>query len=128
MTTPAAASGPASEAPVAPAAAKPEIDIEHRFSMNDGLGAPIAHVEVHHRNGALFLTNVWVHPDHRRQGHARRLIATALRMFARSTLYLNVNGYTNRPLSDDRLTQFYASFGFELIPGAPGMMCRKPAK
>ena len=57
-----------------------QIAVSHRFDVCDGKGDSIAHVVVHERAGALWLSDLWVHPDHRRRGIARLLITLAERL------------------------------------------------
>lgn len=91
----------------------------------DAKDETIAHVKTYRRHGVRWLTDVWVDPDHRKQGLATRLIREALAAHAGEDLYLTVHGYTNQPLSDDQLAVWYGRFGFQPA-GAPGVM-RRPA-
>ncbi|HEU4327449.1 MAG TPA: GNAT family N-acetyltransferase [Roseiflexaceae bacterium] len=103
------------------------IRFQRRFFQTDGHGQEIATAVVHRRHGVQFLTDVWVHPDHRRGGLGSELVKAALAECGGEDLYLTVSGFTNQPLTDEQLAQWYARFGFELVgPAAPGMM-RRPA-
>lgn len=86
----------------------------------------IAHVKTYFRHGVHWMTDVWVDPEHRRQGLATRLIREALAAHAGEAIYLTVHGYTNQPLSDEQLAAWYSRFGFEPA-GAPGVMVRPAA-
>lgn len=95
------------------------------FYVVNGKDETIAHVKTYARHGVRWLTDVWVDPEHRRQGLATKLIREALAAHAGEVLYLNVHGYTNQPMSDAQLTRWYGFFGFQLA-GAPGVMVRYP--
>ena len=97
--------------------------ITTRLQLDDAKGEPIAHVTVSHRSGVLWLTDVWTHSEHRKQGYARQLITQALGMFADQSWYLEVYPYTDQPLDFERLTQFYQDLGFTATD-VPGVMKR----
>ena len=94
------------------------------FHVVDAKSETIAHVKTYARHGVRWLTDVWVDPEHRCQGLATRLIHEALAALAGEGIYLDVHGYTNRPLSDAQLARWYGTFGFVAVVGAPGMMVR----
>lgn len=98
------------------------------FHVVDAKSETIGHVKTYRRHGVLFLTDVWVDPEHRCQGLATRLIHEALAAHVGEAIYLDVHGYTNRPLSDEQLAAWYSTFGFTTIAGAPGMLVRPAAQ
>lgn len=110
--------------PPAPPRIRPDqVAVSHRFDVCDGKGDSIAHVVVHERAGSLWLSDLWVHPEHRRRGIARLLMTQAVGAFADKHLWLNVSPYTDRAASPSDLASFYASFGFAAAP-VPGVMTR----
>lgn len=104
-----------------------QIAVSHRFDVCDGKGDSIAHVVAHERAGALWLSDLWVHPDHRRRGIARLLMTQAVGAFADKQLWLNVSPYTDRAASPEALASFYANFGFVAHGEVPGVMSRGPS-
>jgi GNAT superfamily N-acetyltransferase len=101
----------------------PAIETTYRYAMNDAKGDVIAHVEVCDRDGYLWLTNVWVHADHRKEGRAVALTTRAVEQWQHRDLYLVVQPYTDQPLRAERLTRFYRTFGFRPTE-VPGVMLR----
>jgi GNAT superfamily N-acetyltransferase len=99
------------------------IEITHRYAMQDGNGEVIAHVEVADRAGIRWLTNLWTHLDHRRQGYANALIETAMGEWQDRDLYLAVQPYTDQALDPGALALFYRSYGF-VATSVPGIMLR----
>jgi ribosomal protein S18 acetylase RimI-like enzyme len=97
------------------------------FHVVDAKSETIGHVKTYARHGVRWLTDVWVDPEHRCQGLATRLIREALAAHVGEAIYLDVHGYTNRPLSDEQLTAWYSTFGFGVVAGAPGMLVRPAA-
>jgi GNAT superfamily N-acetyltransferase len=77
-----------------------------------------------HMNGVLWLTNLWVHHEHRRKGYARRIIMAAIGLYGDQDLWIKVHPYTNRPMDEHVLSRFYETFGFEYTD-APGVMWRR---
>lgn len=125
---------PAQAAPAAAPASEhqPEhdeyvVDDHHAFYIDDAEGDHIAQLHVFRRHGVRWVSNLWVHHEHRRRGHAKRLLSAALATYGADDLYLQVLGYAGRPLADHQLAFFYAQYGFESVPEAPGMMRRPGA-
>lgn len=85
----------------------------------------IGHVKTYSRHGVTWLTDVWVDPEHRRRTMARQIMERALAAHVGEEIYLTVHGYTNQPLSDDQLIEWYGKFGF-VSTGVPGVL-RRPA-
>ncbi len=110
-----------------PATPLPEhtIKVHQFFYVVNAKDETIAHVKTYARHGVRWLTDVWVDQEHRRQGLATRLLHEALAAHVGEVIYLTVHGYTNQPLSDVQLTNWYARFGFQPA-GAPGVMVRYP--
>jgi GNAT superfamily N-acetyltransferase len=104
----------------------PVVQVRHEFSIISEKNETVASATVEHMNGVLWLTNVWVHYEHRRRGYARMVIAEALREFGEWEIWLKIHPYTDRPLDEPQLAAFYESFGFAYA-GAPGIMCRRGA-
>jgi GNAT superfamily N-acetyltransferase len=103
---------------------EPVITLQHRFYVANEKNEEIATVVLYWRHGVLWMTDVWVHGEHRRKGLATRMIEAAIAEFGHTTTYLNVLSYTNRPMSDAELLRWYHGFGFEPILGVPGAMKR----
>lgn len=103
----------------------PEPRITTRILFDDAKAEPIAHVTLDHRDGVLWLTDLWTHADHRRKGYARRLIARALALYPGAHIYLEVYPYTDQPLDRAALIAFYRGYGFALTD-VPGVMRRIP--
>lgn len=101
------------------------IQLRHEFTIVGEDNTTIATATVERVHGVNWLTNVWVHHAHRKNGYARRLVAAAVATFGNDSLWLNVYPYTNRPLDSAALTRFYAQFGFAEA-GTPGAMVRRP--
>jgi predicted GNAT family N-acyltransferase len=97
--------------------------ITYRYSLNDAKGDPVAHAEVMRRGGVLWLTNVWVGAEQRGQGKATALLTTAVGEWQGEPIYLSVEPYTDEPLDAERLSAFYATFGFRPTD-VPGVMFR----
>jgi GNAT superfamily N-acetyltransferase len=86
--------------------------ISHRYKFDDGKGETIAHLMVFERNGTIWLTDLWVHPEHREQGRARRLMEAAIARFGSEDIYLEAQPYTDQPVDLTALTAWYGGFGF----------------
>lgn len=102
------------------------IEARHRYSMDDGNGDTKAHAEVHDRDGVLWLTNLWVHPDWRQKGYGGALMDRAVREWQGRDLYLAVQPYTDQPLAASQLRSLYADYGF-VETDVPGVMRRPSA-
>lgn len=100
------------------------VQITHRYEERDGKGETIAHVEVKDVGGVLWLTNLWVDPERRKQGRAVRLMLCAVGEWCQRDLYLSVEPYTDQPLDGEHLSQFYQSFGFRPTD-VPGVLRRR---
>jgi GNAT superfamily N-acetyltransferase len=102
----------------------PPITARHRYSISDGKGDPIAHVEVYEVDGVLWLTDLWTAPEHRGKGYAGALMARAVGAWQGSDLYLSVQPYTDQPLDASQLRAWYgAYFGFQPTE-VPGVLRR----
>lgn len=100
------------------------ISTSFMYYVSDAKGDKIGHVEIIRRpNGILWMTNLWVHPDHRKQGMAKQLMSAALQDWYRFPLYLEVAPYTNQPLGMKKLVDFYGEYGFRTTD-VPGIMVR----
>lgn len=97
--------------------------ISHVFKMEDGDAKTIANVYVRMRGEHPWMDDLWVAPNHRKQGLARQLIERVLDFYASMDLYLAIEPYTDTPLSIDDLAHFYASCGFEPT-SVPGVLIR----
>jgi GNAT superfamily N-acetyltransferase len=102
------------------------IHIEYTYQIQDGKDDnSLAWTKLIRRpNGVLWVSALWVHPEHRGKGWARSLLSTVVREWGHEALYLEVAPYTDRPMDSERLTCFYASFGFVETP-VPAIMMRK---
>ncbi len=96
----------------------------HYFYIKDGSNDKIANVLVWSRHNVLYVTDLWVHHEHRHKGFGTRLLKHVIDKFGWNDLFLSVSAYTNQPLTDINLARWYQKFGFENIPEAPGMMKR----
>lgn len=101
----------------------PAIRRTYRYSISDGKDDQIGHIQARVINGALWFTDLWVHPDHRRRSYATALIIEALSDWGHRDIYLTVEPYTDQPMDSGALEQFYHSFDFETT-GVPGVMKR----
>lgn len=88
------------------------ISHQHRFYVVDQDGAEIATAVVYEKQGTLWITDVWVQYNHRKNGIATSILKEVIEQYKHRDLYLGVNGYTNRPMNDEQLTEWYKSFGF----------------
>ncbi|PDW02285.1 GNAT family N-acetyltransferase [Candidatus Viridilinea mediisalina] len=102
---------------------KPTIYATHRYSVQNGRGDAVAHIEVDERGESYWVTNLWVDPDHRRTGVAAALMQRCIAAWAHVDLYLAVQPYTDAPQSAEALARWYARFGFALTD-VPGVMYR----
>ncbi len=100
------------------------VSSQHKFYVSNGRGEEIATAEVYEKQNTFWITNVWVHPDCRERGLATNVLKEVLRYYKNSDLYLGVHGFTNRPLSDDQLAEWYKKFGFEET-SVPSIMVRR---
>ena len=96
-----------------------------RYSLENGKGDSIAHLEVDERSGVYWLTNLWVDPDHRKKGLARRLLTQCIQALANTDVYLMIQPYTDQPMDYKLLAAFYQKFGFETTE-VPSIL-RRPA-
>lgn len=103
----------------------PPITITHRYSIIDAKNETVAHVEVCDTAGVLWVSNLWVGPEHRRKGYATALLARAVIEWSHQELYLQVAPYTDQPLDSAQLAAFYGSFGFAPTT-VPGVLHRPP--
>lgn len=101
------------------------LQITHRYEQRDGKGDTIAHVELKDVNNVLWLTNLWVDPAYRRQGRGHQLLSVALAQWLKREIYLNVEPYTDQPLSAAALTAWYARYGFAET-SVPGVLRLSP--
>jgi GNAT superfamily N-acetyltransferase len=99
------------------------IDLDHTFSVRDAEGERIAHVVLYPRHGVLWLTDVWVSGKVRKRGLASKMLRTAVERFGREDIYLQIRAYTDQPLSDMKLREWYGGFGFVETP-VPGVLMR----
>lgn len=103
----------------------PSIAIQHSYRVHSGMGEAIATVDVIvHEDRSHWVTNLWVHPDHRRKGFARALLSAALLDHHAGPLYLHIAPYTDQPMRVDDLYAFYASLGF-CRTEVPGVLYRQ---
>lgn len=102
-----------------------QVLISHRYRFDDSKGEPIAHVTLYEKGGVLWLTDLWTHPEYRRQGRAGRLLAAALARFGGEVIYLEVSPYTDQPVELATLAAWYGRFGFEATD-VPNVL-RRPA-
>ena len=98
-----------------------------RFSLSDGKDETIAQVDVVEQGGVHWLTNLWVHPDHRGRGYARACLQRAIDRYGHLPLYLKIAPFTDQPVAADQLALLYADFGF-LATAVPGVMSRSILK
>ena len=99
------------------------VQLRHEFSIVSDKNETIASATVEMMNGVLWLSNVWTHHEHRKQGHATTILKAVLAEFGNHDLWLRVYPYTNRPRSEEDLTQWYTRFGFGPME-TPGTMRR----
>lgn len=85
-----------------------------------------ANVSVSFQDGVYWLSNLFVHPDHRGKGYATEILSRAVSRFADTTLYLKVQPYRDRPVPSETLLTFYQRFGFEPTD-VPMVLRRTPA-
>lgn len=104
----------------------PQVQHSHDFYIVSPDNQRIATADVQRRHGVLWLTNVWAHHEHRRKGLASAVLREVLAIYGGEPIYLQVYGYTNRPMDDQALAKWYGRFGFAPVHGAPGMMRRMP--
>lgn len=104
---------------------EPVVSDTHSFYIVDPEADRVATIDLYERHGVRWMTNVWVEAKYRRKGFITRVMHAVIEKYGHEDIYLSVHGYTNRPLSDDELTAWYSSYGFEPA-GAPGIM-RRPA-
>lgn len=95
----------------------------HRYSFDDAKGECIAHIKVIERYGTIWLTDLWVHPEHRKQGRATRLMEVALARYGCETIYLEASPYTDQAVDLGHLTAWYGRFGF-VVTDVPNILMR----
>ena len=103
----------------------PKIRREYTYTISDGKGEYVAHVKVRAHGQVLWVDDLWVHTDHRRKGWGAALLTIALDDWGADDLYLAVEPYTDQPLDERQLTEWYGRFGFAPTP-VPGVL-RRPA-
>lgn len=67
---------------------------------------------------------LWIHHEHRGKKLARRLFEAAIAKYGYNPMYLTVWAYSDQPVTNAKLIDFYKSLGFRWIPEAPGRMIR----
>lgn len=105
---------------------EPVIQLRHEFSIVSEKNETIATATIERMHGVLNLTNVWVHYEHRKKGYASAVLRAVIAEFGRETIWLRVYPYTDRPMDEERLANFYREFGF-VADGGPGDMKREPS-
>jgi ribosomal protein S18 acetylase RimI-like enzyme len=79
-------------------------------------GKEIAHVKTSiQQDGSAWISAVYVDPEHRNQGLAKKLIQSVINKYKRP-INIRVSAYKDEPLKDDQLIEFYRKLGFEQIP------------
>jgi N-acetylglutamate synthase-like GNAT family acetyltransferase len=105
------------------------IQIQTYFVIKDAEDETVASLRSEMRHGVRFINSLWVSPKHREQRHGSSLLKSVINEFGvTQDLYLHIHAYTNEPLSDNRLYQWYKKFGFQSIPDAHGMLKRPAGK
>lgn len=100
------------------------IQRRHVYTIQTGMGESIATGDVViHQDRSHWVTNLWVHPDHRQQGIARTILAQITSDWASVDLYLHISPYTDQPMDMRELHQFYSQWGF-CDTDVPGIMRR----
>lgn len=103
--------------------------VQTYFVIKNAEDETVASLRSEMRHGVRFINSVWVSPKYRKQGYGGKLLKSVINEFgATQDLYLHIHGYTNEPLSDKLLYQWYKKFGFQLIPDAHGMLKRPAGK
>lgn len=97
------------------------------FKVFDGIGNAIGHIHVYRHLCGLYVSDLWVHPDHRKRGMAKTLWNDAFAQFGTEDLYLEVSGFTNVPMEDAILVKFYERLGF-VMTAVYGVMFRRGRK
>lgn len=100
-----------------------QVTDRHEFYIVDPKNESIATSTVYFRHGVYWLTNVWVHHEHRKKGLATQVINAVIEKYGQYPIYLNVDAYTDQPRSNDELFNYYARFGF-VRSTDPGVMKR----
>ena len=103
----------------------PAVQHTHEFYIVAPNNERVSTADIQWRNGACWLTNVWTHHEYRHRRFADRLVRRALTEYPAIDVYLMVHPYTDHPMNEYHLIDWYAKFGFTLIPDAPGIMVRK---
>lgn len=88
---------------------EPRIQEHHEFYIVNEKNERIATATIFFKKGGLWLNDVWTHPEHRKQGLARKVIDHVLRAYA--------------PMDEEQLKTFYRSFGFQRTD-VPDVMIR----
>jgi GNAT superfamily N-acetyltransferase len=101
-----------------------------RYSLENGKGESIAHLEVDERSGVYWLTNLWVDPDHRKKGLATLLLTRCVWALANADVYLMIQPYTDQPMDAVLLAAFYRRFGFQAtsVPSVLHRLAGTPAE
>ncbi len=89
------------------------VQLRHEFAIVNGANETIAGITVMRRHNALWLTNLWVHHEHRKKGLGKKVFEAALKEFVHERLYLHVWPYGNQPLDEEDLFAWYSKYGFE---------------
>lgn len=81
-------------------------------------------------DGWCRLTSLYVAPQCRGRGIARKLMREAINHRPAKTYYLEADSFSGDPsedgLTDEQLKQFYCSLGFEKVDGTPYLYELKP--
>lgn len=109
-----------------PSTAPPTIHLQYYYSVSDPEDTTIANISVVPRHNTIFVSNLWVHGKHRREGLGRRLFSAAVADHGWRRLWLHVASYTDRAFNDPELTAWYGRFGFEPTD-VPGALVRPPS-
>ena len=80
------------------------------------------------RNATKVLTHLYVEPEHRRQGHASKLLSKLGREAdeAMVAILLEPNAYDDGEMTQEQLIAFYKQFGFIELQKEPYLMVRIP--
>jgi ribosomal protein S18 acetylase RimI-like enzyme len=100
------------------------VQLRHEFMIVSEENEQVCTATLEPRADGLYLTGMWTHHKHRRQGLASKVLSAVTQQFADHDIYLMVGAYTDQPLNNEQLVAFYQRFGFEVV-GPMGLMCRK---